>query len=359
MIPYILLVSAIFLITPLKKIKITTGVKITGFTAIFIIIFLFSALRFDVGYDYSMYYELIEGKIKFFEDQINRIEFFPRQIIFFSSFLGFYQLFFITTSILIYYYFYKSIKEHSLDRIVSVLIFTCFPIFFFMSLSVVRQYVGIAIVFYGYKFIKQRQFFKYLIAVLLAFFFHKSAILALPIYFLFGDFLINKKIIVFIYVLGFFSSEILAFLITLTSERYAIYINQIGGEGGNLILFFFQLIGLLLLPIVYNFRDNKDSEFNFYLITFYLGLFLWASLSKFGHAGIRGGLYYVVYIILLVPKLKNKIAQYKLLKQLLFIVCFLFFFINLYIGSKHKIKDANLPYQTYFFKNPKDFKPNE
>ena len=359
MLVYILLIIAVFLITPVKKIKITEGLKINGLTAIFIIIFLFSALRFDVGYDYSNYYWLIESNIKYFDDQINRIEFLPRQLIYLSNFIGFYQFFFIVTSFLITYFFYKTIKKHSLDKTLSVLIFVCFPLFFFMSLSVVRQYVAISLVFFGYKFIKDRKFWKYLFLILFATLIHKSAIIALPIYFLFGDFVINKKAILFIYVLGFFSSEIIAFLITFSSERYSIYINQIGGEGGNLILLFFQIVGLVLLPIVYNFRDKNDKEFNFYLLSFYSGLFIWASLAKFGHAGIRGGLYYIVYVILLIPKLKIKIVEYKIIRQTMLIICFLFFFINLYIGSKHKIKDANLPYQTYFFKSTEDFKSND
>jgi hypothetical protein len=65
------------------------------------------------------------------------------------------------------------------------------------------------------------------------------------------------------------------------------------------------------------------------------------------------------FTILLIPHLKNKIKEYKIIRELIAIICFLFFFVNLYIGSRHKIKDANLPYQTYFFKSAKDFKSNE
>ena len=148
-------------------------------------------------------------------------------------------------------------------------------------------------------------------------------------------------------------------MIVLSSERYSIYLNKIEGDGGSLILIFFQVLGLFLLPLVYNFRDKDDKDFNFYLLTYYIGLFIWASLSKFGHAGIRGGLYYMTFTILLIPHLKNKIKEYKIIRDSIAIICFLFFFINLYIGSKHRVKDPHLPYQTYFFKSPKDFKPNE
>jgi hypothetical protein len=358
MLIYIIFVLLIFILPKLGEIKIIKGVRIYGFTAAFILIFIFCALRFDVGYDYSMYYELIEGNIKYYTAQINRIEFIPRQLILFSNLIGFYQFFFIVSSFIIIYFYYKAIKENSLDRWISTLIFVCFPLFFSMSLSVVRQFMAVAIFFYSFKYIKQRKFWKYLAVVVLCFFIHKSSILALPIYFLYGNF-INKKIIVFIYILGFFSSEILAFFIKLTSERYSIYLDKIGGEGGSLILIFFQVLGLFLLPLVYNFRDKEDKEFNFYLLTYFVGLFIWASLSKFGHAGIRGGLYYMSFIILLIPHLRSKIKEYKIIRESIAIICFLFFFINLYIGSRHKIKDANLPYQTYFFKSTKDFKSNE
>jgi hypothetical protein len=358
MLIYIVFILSIFILPKLGKIKIVKGIKIHGFTAAFILIFIFCALRFDIGYDYSMYYELIGGNIKYYTDQINRIEYLSRQLILFSSYIGFYQFFFIVTSFIITYFFYKSIKENSKDRWLSTIIFVGFPLFFFMSLSVVRQFMAIAIIFYSFKFLKQREFWKYLAIIILCFFIHKSSILALPAYFIYGNF-INKKIIVLIYLLGFFSSKILVFFIELTSERYSIYLGEIQGDGGSLILIFFQLLGLLLLPLVYNFRDKDDKDFNFYLLTYFIGLFIWASLSKFGHAGIRGGLYYMSFTILLIPHLKNKIKEYKIVRDSIAIICFLFFFVNLYIGSKHRVKDSNLPYQTYFFKSIKDFKPNE
>lgn len=358
MLVYIIFIILILILPKMGKIRIVSGFKTYGFNVAFILIFILSALRFDVGYDYSMYYEFIEGNIKWYTDQINRIEFLPRQLILFSSFINFYQFFFIFTSFLITYFFYKGIKENSEDRLISTLIFVCFPLFFFMSLSIVRQYVAVAIVFYSFKFIKQRQFWQYLAVVILCFFIHKSFILALPLYFFYSNF-VNKKIILVIFILSFFSSDLLAFVIKLFSDRYSIYFTRISGEGGNLMLLVFQTLGLLLLPLVYNFRDKNDKDFNFYLLTYFVGLFIWASLSKFGHAGIRGSLYYMSFTILLIPHLKKKIKEYKIIKEGFVIICICFFFINLYIGSQHRIKDANLPYQTFFFKTPKDFKPNE
>ena len=126
MLIYVIFILLIFILPKMGKIKIVKGFEIYGFTAAFILIFIFCALRFDVGYDYSMYYELIGGNIKWYTAQINRIEFLSRQLILFSSFIGFIQFFFILSSFVIIYFYYKTIKENSLDRWLSTLVFVCF-----------------------------------------------------------------------------------------------------------------------------------------------------------------------------------------------------------------------------------------
>ena len=70
MIPYLILFFSTFLFPTIKKIRIIKGLKITGLKAVFLMVFIFSALRFDVGYDYSMYYAIIEGNIRWFDAQI-------------------------------------------------------------------------------------------------------------------------------------------------------------------------------------------------------------------------------------------------------------------------------------------------
>jgi len=342
----------------LGKHKIVKGLDFYWLTYFFV--FIFSAVRFDVGYDYTMYYHLIEGDIKFLDDQLNRIAFLSRKLVILSHDIGFTQFFFIVSSFLIIFLFYKTIRKYSLDFSLSTFIFICFPVFFFQSLSVIRQYMAIAIVFYGYRYIKERKILPYFALVFLATMFHKSAFLALPIYFIYGNFFVNKKIILFLYILGFFSSNLLGFLVGQLSETYAIYINgRITGEGGNLILIFFQTMGFFLLPIIYSIKDRNDKEYNFYLLCFYIGLLIWTSLSKYGQAGLRGGLYFISFTILLIPHLKMKVKQYYFIRQSVFVICLAFFFLNLYIGSKHKIKDPNMPYQTFFNKKVNDLKPNE
>ena len=107
MLIYIIFILLIFILPILGKINITKGVRIYGFTAAFILIFIFCALRFDVGYDYEMYHMLIDGDIKYYTAKINRIEYLPRQLILFSRFIGFYQFFSLCHLLLLFIFIIK------------------------------------------------------------------------------------------------------------------------------------------------------------------------------------------------------------------------------------------------------------
>lgn len=357
MFPYMFFLILIFVFLELGKRRFIKGVNF-NFLA-YLCVFIFSAIRFDVGYDYTLYYGWIEGTYKFIEDQLNRLEFLSRLMIEFSHDVQFFQLFFILSSFLIVLLFYKSISMYSLDLRLSTLIFICFPVFYFYSFSIIRQYIAIALIFYGYRFIKERALIKYVLTLLIAMLFHKSAVIAIPIYFFYGNFLLKKRLLVFLYVLGFFGSELITFFVKLLSERYSIYLGVIAGEGGSLMLIFFQILAVFIFLIIFEMKDLNDKDFNFYLLCFFIGLFIWSTLSKHGHAGFRGSLYFISFTILLIPDLISKLRQRKFITQCTIFLCFVFYGFNLYVGSKHKIKDPNMPYQTFFYKTKKDLKPNE
>lgn len=360
MIFYFLFFASVFVFSNIKKIKLIKGFSFDGVAAAFFIIFIISAFRFDVGYDYSMYYHLIVGDIKFIDNQLNRLELLSRALIDFSHYITFIQLFFIVSSLLIVYAFYSTIKKYSIDPILSTLVFISFPIYLFQSFSIVRQYIAVAIIFYSYRFIKTRKLGIYLLFVFFAFLFHKSALIAIPLYYLFSVHGYFKTIIFALYLLSFFSSDIIAYSIALFTDQYDLYIKGGAyGKGGDLLLIFFQVTGFFLLPIVYVLKVKNEKDLKFYLMCFYIGLFIWSSLSKFGHAGIRGSLYFMSFFILLIPYLKTKIKQYYFIRYSLFVICFFIFIFNLYIKSNHEIKDPNMPYQFYFNKSVIDLKPNE
>ena len=294
-------------------------------------LFLISAIRFDVGWDYEQYHELIEGRVQYYNAQFVRFEFLNRLIINVSQFLGFTQLYFIVTSFIIIFSFYWVFKKFSADFAISTLLFLSLPIFFFNSLSIIRQFVAVSIIFYGFTFIRNRNFYKFLFTIFVASMFHKSAVIGIVLYFLY-----NRKAHVYfflvIYVLGFFSSELIYWLVEHLLPQYLKFLDKSIGEGGNKVLLLVQIIGFFILFLINKLKMNtKDNSF--YFLAFYIGLFIWSSLAKYGHAGFRGSLYFTVFLLLLLPNIITEIKQKRFVVQITYVMCFIFFSFTLMLGK--------------------------
>jgi len=320
----------------------------------FIIIFLFCALRFDVGYDYMYYQNLITKNIDFYEEMFNRMEFFNRGLISISQAINFPQFYFIVTSFIIIFLIYDVLKRESHDFLISTLIFLSFPIFFLSSLSIIRQYVAITIIFYSYRFIKSKKIIQFLTCVFLAFLFHKSAIIAVVLYWLY-DRHINSIYYIVLYFVGLFSSQFAIILVGFFFPEYVTYLERALGTGGDKLLILFQILGFFMLFFI-NRKKKNNTNYNFYMATFFLGLFIWSSLASYGHAGFRGSLYFIIFFVLLFPELLTIIKQKKIIEYLMYLICFVFFVFSLWLGMKNTTKDPNIPYRVYFISDITTFK---
>lgn len=344
----------IFALLELDNLFNIKGLKPT----VYIFIFLFYALRFDVGYDYMYYYSILTKTINFYDAMFNRLELLNRVLINISQAVHFPQFFFIITSFLLIYPLYLTIKNYSKDFALSTIIFLSFPIFFFNSLSVIRQYVAIGILFYAFKYIKSREFWKFTIFLVIAVLFHYSAIIGLLLYWVYYK-KIETKYFILLFVFGIFSFDISFYVVKYLFPQYLEYLIDNIGIGGDKILIVFQIIGFLLLFFA-NKKKEANSDYNFYFTAFFIGLFIWSSLNRYGHAGLRGGLYFIIYFILLIPELLEAIKQKRLVRQFTYSLCFLFFVFSIYLGVKNPHKDPNIPYRIYFLTNKNVYKiPNE
>lgn len=97
-----------------------------------------------------------------------------------SSFVFFLLVFSVVFMIL----YYKTIKKYSPYVVISVLLFLL--LVFNQSIYVLRQCMAMAIMLMSYDKIINRELYKFLIIVVIAFFFHQTAIVFLPVYFLYG-----------------------------------------------------------------------------------------------------------------------------------------------------------------------------
>ncbi|MCJ7840500.1 EpsG family protein [Lederbergia sp. NSJ-179] len=176
----------------------------------FLLLFIISAFRGNFTTDYNNYTFLFR--------KINSFGFFDAFIygperefgyVLLNRTIGLFTsneifLFAITTFIILFG-FYHQFKKYSVNIWLSVLMLVTAGSYY-ASFNITRQILAASIIFIGSKFLYERKFFKYLLVVLLAFLFHKTALIMIPFYFI-----LNFRINIRNLLLFFISSTILVF----------------------------------------------------------------------------------------------------------------------------------------------------
>ena len=112
------------------------------------------------------------------------------------------QYVFIVSSFITLLFIYMAIWGLKEKINTGMALFTYLLLFHNISFNAVRQFIAISIIIYSFKYISKRDLSKYILFVLIASSFHYSAIMMLPLYFLFGDTKIQKinKLFAFIWI---------------------------------------------------------------------------------------------------------------------------------------------------------------
>ena len=215
MVPYIVILLVLFLLSTFSF-SLKDKFKLISFACICILI-LFSGLRQNVGMDYESYKYLYEGggeiKESGFAFIVNTFKF-----------IGFpFEVFVFVMSTVTLGFAYVYILRYSPYTYLSLLIFYSFGTYYFTTFNAMRQVVVVYVFFYSLKYIEEKSFFKYIISILLcAYFFHTTAILLLPLYFIlqynYSKFL---KLIILVTLLS--TSNLL--IVIIENSRYAMYLD--------------------------------------------------------------------------------------------------------------------------------------
>lgn len=147
----------------------------------FVPLLLVSALRVGVGVDFENYRQIYEEvkDIPWSQNRIEPLYFLLAQASYFLY--DNFQVMVAASALLTQAFFWKAIKAQSCNTFLSVLLYITAGSYF-SSLCYIRQYLGLGLVFMSYRFLKERRFLPFAALVLLAAMFHKSMIIALPLY---------------------------------------------------------------------------------------------------------------------------------------------------------------------------------
>lgn len=202
------------------------------------------------------------------------------------------------------------INTNSKNKFMSIMLYFTVQGFTFQT-TAMRQALAMAIVLLSTEYIKQRKFWKFLIIVIFASFFHKSALSIIPMYFL-AYFKIDFKNFI-LYVIGgitliVFRSPVMVLLSKLINDDR--YLDKTGFEGGAIFVVLMYIITLVVTYIFHeSFVKNDKNNILFFNMTF-ISLIIYL-MRYFVQIIERVSFYYQFGLMILLPNVIESIPDKK------------------------------------------------
>ncbi|MDV3429594.1 MAG: EpsG family protein [Bacillota bacterium] len=183
-------------------------------------------------------------------------------------------------------------------------------IYFPSSFNILRQYIAVAVTFYALKFVFDKNLYKYIICVFIAFLFHKSAFIALPIYFLW-----DKKsnsvikgfklaIVIIIFIFATYNYQTIISLISTNNvfENYAGF--SISNTTGSNRDFYIHILIMLLILLISKRLMERDKRNGLFILMLVISVLI--NLTGFMHPQVkRISLYYELPLIVIIGYLPS------------------------------------------------------
>ena len=345
MIFYLVLLACILLFPNRKQICI-----------LFLFLFgIMSGIRYDIGYDYINYYDIIVGNYQY-DTMYDRLEPTTKILIDLSRNLYFPQLYFIVTSFSTLFMVCYIIRRESFNCKLSILLFLSIPMFFWATLSIIRQMWAVSfgmLFFYYYEKNKIRSAIVFLLLAVLT---HSSAIVLLLIPF-FRKMNLKFSHYVFLYLSSFFLSFIIPviFSYNIQSDLFIrakqFIFSDIELKGYASLVVLFNLVYVISL-FLYEKCIKDYAQTKYYFLLFSLGIFVFNILHPFGVIGGRLSTYFLIVIIILVPNLIERSSLKYLVTPVVYAMLIVIYVYTIYLASSSyqkgiTDKDPYCPYKTF------------
>lgn len=311
----------------------------------FLVLFLLSGFRVDVGIDYPSYIRIFWEYIDW--GQAAHLE--PGFQLIFSVIEATTmdpQHIFVISSLITLGGIFWSIKKHSVSPAMSVFLF-CAMGFLSHSFNLTRQFIAISIVLMSLRFLLDKQLLKYALTVALAALFHQTALLMLPAYFL-----LNRKFTGRQYVIALCLAGVVMVLgggITrlLVQQFYPSYEGAAFVSQNIISPYYIVLCAALVFAALYlrkigklNLDRPMDrlSVNTIFVTLIFHAILYWVPLSN------RVSLYFDIILILVIPYIIFLFPS-KTLRRIL-TICSVIYFSSFAYGSFSRNSNQVLPYNS-------------
>ncbi len=281
-------------------------------------LFLISAFRYDIGFDYQMY---AIGFRNMTETGFGTLTYkdWETGFILFTKVLGLipgmdYQWYMIVLSFIAILpaaiFIYKNSEVPWISTVLYVNIFM-----FFMTMNFLRQMIAVSIVMLAWYFMKKNKFFIFALLIIFASFFHQTVLVMLPVYFLVKMKPCVRELLIYGFILLWFytaSSNVFDLITSFFHEEYrdSVFIQQ----GVSFVYAIFPVfITIAAFVLIKTETINLTNENKYLTNLTFIGTLMMVTMSK--HSIIeRLSYYFIIFMILLVPviyqSLKTKGIKY-------------------------------------------------
>lgn len=277
----------------------------------------FAGLRdTDIGADTSLYLRALDYYASLPKDNILSaklvypFDFEPGYFLFtkLCALAGMSEMqFLLLIAVIIYVPFCRFLYRYSENPMMSFIYWFAFGLFGY-SLGLFRQMIAISITLYGFSYIKERKLVRYLLITILASTFHLSALIVIPLYFIyiFDVKRIFKWVLILETIVYVGARTVLLFILRFF-PRYAGYI---GGqydlqEQGNTMFVFLNILLILGYYIYCKNEKNQNPTMHICINAMMVAVVIQAMAHVMAILG-RITNYYSIYMVLLIPMCINR-----------------------------------------------------
>lgn len=308
-----------------------------------------ASLRYYVGTDYGNYITIYNNRkdIPLIELITGNWEVFFMIVIKIASILNDYQFVFAIISFLTVIILYMSIYNYKEKLSLGFMFFLYLFLHFTTSFNIIRQALAIVIVAYSYKFILNRNLKKFIVTIIIASFFHITALVFLPFYLVLDKNNKRRKIIKGLYIIFAIWAVlnynlIINFLSNIpTFERFELYSSNTKDSANLEFILNFAILGVVLMlkKILIKYDERNELFIFLYIINVilmfsgYFSPFLKRIAMYFGISNI--------FILASFPQIAKNSRQKLLIYFVLILYAISIFTITTYILNQANIIPYN------------------
>ena len=305
----------------------------------FLFVFVITSLRFDIGFDYKSYWEMVSN-LQIRQEEFHYLEPTMQMFIHLSRIFSYPPLIFFIYALITNGLFFYLIWKYSGNPMLGLLVYCAF--FYLPTLGFIRQGAALAIILSSYPYIIGRKPIKFILICLLAFLFHYPSLVAIIIYPLYNWISWRKLTTLILATAALFPlviSTIQALFPQLSYLHYLERLNEL--SGGNMVRMVF--LGLILVIYFIALKKNLTNELSLILVS---SVGVITSFVLGGHIGGRIGWYFLVFLCISVPKVLNHYPSF--FRSIASCMLCGIFLSTLYVSTLSKDKLQYTPYKTIF-----------